>query len=98
VLTDASHTAAVVRSYVVDESGTVVKLTVAAGEPDAGTYLPVWNGHGDALNLSRLNADGSLTLANSYSYDTWGRPTTATHNGIGDLGFRFLYVGEFDVQ
>jgi hypothetical protein len=69
---------AVVRSYVVDESGTVVKLTVAAGEPDAGTYLPVWNGHGATLNLSRLNADGSLTLANSYRHDTWARPTTAT--------------------
>jgi len=44
------------------------------------TYIPVWNGHGDAVNLSRLNADGTLTLANSYRYDTWGKPTTATHN------------------
>ena len=86
------------RSYVVDDTGTVVRMTIATGEPDAGTYLPVWNGHGDALNLSRLNTDGSLTLANSYRYATWGRPETATHNGIGDLGFRYLYVGEFDVQ
>ena len=86
------------RSYVVDDTGTVVRMTIATGEPDAGTYLPVWNGHGDALNLSRLNTDGSLTLANSYRYETWGRPATATHNGIGDLGFRYLYVGEFDVQ
>ena len=61
-------------------------------------YVPVWNGHGDAVNLSRLNADGTLTLANSYRYETWGKPTTATHNAIPDLGFRFLYVGEFDVQ
>ena len=73
-------------------------MTVAAGEPGAGDYIPVWNGHGDAVNLSRLESDGTLTLANSYRYDTWGRPTTATHNSIADLGFRFLYVGEFDVQ
>jgi RHS repeat-associated protein len=59
--------------------------------------VPVWNGHGDAVNLRRLNADGTLTLANSDTYDTWGKPTTATHNGAGDLGFRFTYVGEFDV-
>ena len=99
VLTDATHSAAVVRSYVVDESGTVVRMTVAPGEPDAGTYIPVWNGHGDAVNLSRLDpVSGGLTLANSYTYSTWGTPTTATHNGAGDLGFRFTYVGEFDVQ
>jgi RHS repeat-associated protein len=40
---------------------------------------------------------GSLTLANSVTYTTWGRPSIATHNGHGDLGFRFLYVGEFGV-
>jgi RHS repeat-associated protein len=83
---------------VVDVSGSVVKLVIPSLEPDAGTYLPVYSGHGDAVNLSRQNADGSLTLANSYRYESWGRPTTATHNGVGDLGFRFLYVGEFDVQ
>ena len=97
-LTDASHAGLVVRSYVVDEAGSVVKLIIAAGEPDAGTYLVAWNGHGDALNLSRLNADGTLTLANSFSYSSSGAPTTATHNGIGNLGFRFLYVGAADVQ
>ncbi len=26
------------RSYVVDEAGSIVKLVIAAGEPDAGTY------------------------------------------------------------
>ncbi len=97
-LTDASHAGVVVRSYLVDEAGSVVKLVVPAGEPDAGTYLVAWNGHGDALNLSRLNADGTLTLANSFSYSSWGAPTTATHNGIGNLAFRFLYVGQADVQ
>lgn len=87
-----------VRSYLSDESGGTVKLVIPTGVSDAGTYLVTWNGHGDALALWRVEADGTLTLANSYTYDTWGRPTTATHNGIADLGFRFLYVGEFDVQ
>ena len=86
------------RSYVVDDSGSVVKLIIPAGEPDAGTYLPLYNGHGDTLSLSRLETDGSLTLANSYRYETWGKPTTTTHGTFGDLGFRFTYVGEFDVQ
>jgi RHS repeat-associated protein len=98
-LTDAAHpSGAVVRSYVVDDAGSTVKLVIPAPEPDAGTYLVTWSGHGDALGLWRQNADGTLTLANSFSYDTWGRPTTATHAGITDLGFRFTYVGEFDVQ
>ena len=103
-LTDDAHpSGAIVRTYVVDDTGTVVRMTIAAGEPGADPgnpvdYVPVWNGHGDAVNLSRLNADGSLTLANSYRYETWGRPTTTTHNSIPDLGFRFTYVGEFDVQ
>jgi RHS repeat-associated protein len=77
----------------------VVKLVIPAPEPDAGTYLPVYDGHGDALNLSKLDpVTGSLTLANSFRYESWGKPATTTHNGVGDLGFRFLYVGEFDVQ
>ena len=79
-----------------DDGGTIVKMVIPAGEPGAGTYLPTWNGHGDATALWRLSDDGSgtLTLANSYSYSTWGAPTTATHNGSPDLGFRFLYVGQ----
>lgn len=98
-LTDATHTDAVVRSYVVDDTGSVVRMTIPAGEPGAGTYLPVYNGHGDTVNLSKLDpVTGSLTLANSFGYSTWGRPTTTTHNAIPDLGFRFAYVGEFDVQ
>jgi RHS repeat-associated protein len=98
-LTDALHpSGTVVRTYVTDDAGRVVKLVIPAGEPGAGTYLPVWNGHGDALALWRQEADGSLTLANSYTYTSWGRPTTATHNGSGDLGFRFLYVGASAVQ
>ncbi len=97
-LTDAAHpVGTVVRSYVVDDTGSVVKMT-PPGETGAGSYLVTWNGHGDALGLWRIESDGRLTLANSYSYSTWGTPTTATHNGIADLGFRFLYVGEFDVQ
>ena len=98
-VTDAAHpSGAVVRTYTVTESGQVVSMTIPAGEPSAGTYLVTWNGHGDALALWRQNADGTLTLANSATYGTWGTPAIATHNGIGDLGFRFLYVGAADVE
>lgn len=79
------------RTYVTDEAGTIVKVC----DPDcAGTqYLVTWNGHGDALALWRIGTGGALTLANTFSYSTWGTPTVTTHNGAGDLGFRFLYVG-----
>lgn len=88
----------VTKTYVSDASGAIVSFTIPAGQPEAGTYLVTWNGHGDALNLLRLNGDGTTTLANSYRYATWGAPTTSTHNGIGDLGFRYLYVGQSGVQ
>lgn len=88
----------VVRQFVTDEASSISKLVVPAGQTDAGTYLVTWNGHGDALNLLRVNADGTTTLANSFTYDSWGKATTATHSSIGDLGFRYLYVGQFDVQ
>ncbi|MDQ3523729.1 MAG: RHS repeat-associated core domain-containing protein, partial [Chloroflexota bacterium] len=88
----------VVRQFVTDEAGSISKLIVPSGQPDAGTYLVSWNGHGDALNLLRVNADGTTTLANSFTYDSWGKPTTSSHNGIVDLGFRYLYVGQFNVQ
>jgi len=88
----------IVRDFVVDEAGTIRKVIVPAGQTDAGTYLVVWNGHGDATGLWRQNVDGTLTLSNSYTYTTWGAPTTATHNGVSDLGFRYLYVGAADVQ
>jgi RHS repeat-associated protein len=97
-LTDATHAGVVVRSYVVDESGSAVKLTIPGSESNPGDYLISWNGHGDALGLWRINTDGTLTLANSFTYSTWGAATVGTHNGYPDLGFRFRYVGEFDVQ
>lgn len=86
------------REYLVDEAGTIVRVVIPPGEAEDGSYLVTWNGHGDALALWRIESNGSLTLANSYTYSTWGTPTTATHNGIADLGFRFLYVGAHDVQ
>lgn len=52
----------------------------------------------NALKLLRVNGHGTTTLANSSTYDTSGRPTTTAHNGIANLGFRYLYVGQFDVQ
>jgi YD repeat-containing protein len=54
----------VVREFVSDGSGTISKLAIPAGQTDAGTYLITWNGHGDALNLLRVNGDGTTTLAN----------------------------------
>jgi RHS repeat-associated protein len=86
------------REYVVDDTGTISTVVIPAGVTGTGTYLVTWNGHGDALALWRIETDGSLTLANSYTYSTWGTPTTATHNSIPDLGFRFTYVGAHDVQ
>jgi RHS repeat-associated protein len=86
------------RQYVTDPDGTVVKLIIAAGQPDAGSYLVNWNGHGDALNLVRILGDGGLEVANSYTYGTWGTPTTHLHATYGDLKFRFLYVGRDGVQ
>ena len=84
------------RSYVTDESGAVVKMVIPSGA-EAGTYLVTWNGHGDALNLLHLDG-GGVTLANSFTYDTWGGSTVHLHNGFGDLSFRFRYVGQHGVQ
>jgi RHS repeat-associated protein len=88
----------VTRQYVLDDSGAVVKMIIPSGQPDAGTYLVTWNGHGDALALYRVFTTGTLELANSFAYSTWGSPTTTLHNGYGDLGFRYLYVGRYGVQ
>ena len=87
----------VTRTYATDEAGRIVQVC----DPDcaSGTvYLVTWNGHGDATGLWRQNADGTLTLANSYAYSSWGTPTTTVASGFSDLGFRFLYVGASDVQ
>ncbi len=86
------------REYVVDDSGRVVRFCDPNCASPTTSYLVTWNGHGDALAIYRINANGTLTLANSFTYSSWGAPTTATHNSISDLGFRFLYVGAADVQ
>jgi len=96
-IVEESVGATVIRSYAVDDGGTIRKMTIPAGQTGTGTYLVTWNGHGDALGLWLQNADGSLTLANSFTYSTWGAPTTTVASGT-DLGFRFLYVGASDVQ
>ena len=84
------------RTFVTDDAGAIVKFC----DPDcSGTnpqYLVTWNGHGDALGIWRVSsADGTLTLANSFTYSTWGQPSVSTHNGYADLGFRYLYVGRY---
>ena len=85
------------REYVTDHTGAVVKMRIPSGQANAGTYLVAWNGHGDALNLLAVGS-GAVTLANSFSYDTWGAATVYTHNGYPDLAFRFRYVGQHGVQ
>jgi RHS repeat-associated protein len=92
-LTNGSTT----RAYIADGAGRVTKVVVPAGQADSGTYLVLWNGHGDTLNLQRINADGSLTIANVFSYSSWGDVATSTQNGVGDLGFRYGYNGIGDV-
>lgn len=95
----------VAKTFVVDEIGSIVRMTIPSGD-NAGDYLVSWNGHGDALHLLRILADGSTELANTFTYSTWGAPTVdGSHDNsansgadYGDLGFRYLYVGEFDVQ
>lgn len=89
----------ITRTFTLDEAGSIVKATITGdAAANNGTYLVTWNGHGDALALWKIDlGTGSLTLANSYTYSTWGTPTTATHNGIGNLGFRYLYVGKYGV-
>jgi len=85
------------RTYATDDTGRIVEVC----DPDcaSGTiYVVVYNGHGDTTGLWRQNADGTLTLANSYTYSTWGTPTTTVAGGFSDLKFRFLYVGASDVQ
>jgi len=100
--TATNGTTVVTRTFTKDEAGAIIKMTIAttptAGADD-GIYLVNWNGHGDALALSEINAtDGTLTPAARIVYSTWGAPTITAQPGYGSLGFRYLYVGRFDVQ
>jgi len=91
----------ITRTFTTDESGAIIKVAIS-GDPVSlhnGTYLVTWNGHGDAVALSKIDATtGALTAANRYTYTTWGTPTTTTHNSYSDLRFRYLYVGQYDVH
>jgi RHS repeat-associated protein len=89
----------ITRAFTTDETGAIVKVAIS-GDPTSlhnGTYLVTHNGHGDALALEKIESSGALTPANRYTYNTWGTPTTTTHNGYGDLRFRYLYVGQYGV-
>ena len=104
-LTDTGGGPSVTREYVADEQGAIVKVCDPNCVAPTKTYLVTYNGHGDAMALWQINPDGSLTLSNSYSYDTWGAPTTRNAAGsvlawsdAGHLHFRFLYVGGHRVQ
>ncbi len=78
------------RTFVTDDMGRITKLCVPDCTGGNPVFLVTWSGHGDALGLWRQNADGTLTLANSYTYTTWGTPTTTVASGFTDLGFRYL--------
>jgi RHS repeat-associated protein len=87
----------VTRTYATDDTGRIVEVC----DPDCATgtiYVVVYNGHGDATGLWKQETSGALTLVNSYTYSTWGSPTTTVVGGFSDLKFRFLYVGGSDVQ
>ncbi len=87
----------VTRTYALDDAGRIVEVC----DPDCGSgtvYVVAWSGHGDATGLWRRNGDGSLALANSYTYSTWGTPATTVAAGFSDLRFRYLWVGASDVQ
>jgi RHS repeat-associated protein len=87
----------VARRFTVNEAGRIATMTIPSGG-SAGTYLVTWNGHGDALGLWKENVDGSVSLANSFVYDTWGKSTLTVAGSFSDLGFRYRYVGASDVQ
>lgn len=97
-IVEESTNGTVSRGYVVDEIGRIVRFCDPNCASPTTSYLVTWNGHGDALAAWRINGDGTLSLANSYTYSTWGAPTTTVASGYTDLGFRFLYVGGHDVQ
>ena len=104
-LTDTGSGSIVTREYVGDEQGAIVKICDPNCASPTKTYLVTYNGHGDALATWQVNGDGTLTLANSYTYDTWGKPTVRDGSGTvltwsdtGNIRFRFLYVGAHDVQ
>jgi RHS repeat-associated protein len=84
------------RSYVA-ASGTMVQMTNTDGG-STNNYVVTWNAHGDASSLNFINTDGSISPVNSYSYSTWGAPTTTVASGATDVAFRLLYVGSGDVQ
>ena len=94
-------TLTLVRTYLTDEAGTIVKVCDPdCTQPNNPQYLVTYNGHGDALALWRIETDGSLALANSYTYDTWGAPTVRDAAGnvlawdaAANRRFRYLYVG-----
>ena len=102
VVREVSTTGAttITRAFTTDDAGAIIKVAIS-GDPVTlhnGTYLVTWNGHGDAIALSKVDTSGALTVANRYRYSTWGTPEpTTTLNGYGDLRFRYLYVGQYGV-
>ena len=70
------------REYIDDDTGKIIKFCDPNCTSPTATYLVTWNGHGDALGAWRINGDGTLTLVNSYTYSSWGAPTTTVGGGL----------------
>lgn len=104
VVREAETTGSVVvtRTFTTDADGAIIKMTrttTGGSTADDGTYLATWNGHGDLLGLARIDpTTGVLTPAARVTYSTWGDPAVTSVGTFGNLGFRYLYVGKFDVQ
>lgn len=73
--TAVTGTTTVTRTFTVDEAGSIVRMTVAGmGTPNDGDYLVTWNGHGDAVELARIDpGTGLLSPANRFTYTARGR-------------------------
>ena len=58
-----------------------------------GTYLVTWNGHGDALAISRDQRGRDAHPGQPLRLLDLGRAHPHGPTGYGDLGFRYRYVG-----
>lgn len=75
-------------NIVTQENKTVAWLVAAA---IVATIIATTWSSGEASELLPLLVSCMAAIS------TWGTPTLATLNGYGDLGFRYRYVGRFDV-
>ena len=79
------------REYIDDEQGTIIKFCDPnCTQPDDDLPRDVERPRRRPRRVEDRSLDGALTLANSYTYSSWGAPTTTVAGGFSDLGLRFL--------